>query len=210
MSRRSPSSSRWLQRQAGDVFVKQSREQGYRSRAAFKLLEINRRYRLLRPGARVLDLGASPGGWTQVACAAVGPRGTVVALDVLDMAPVAGARMVVGDCRDPAVQEAVATLLEGGTVDVVISDMAPNISGVAVRDAAAQEELADMCLELAARHLAPGGALVMKLFEFAGTEDLIRRLRRSFTKVARRKPGRPGESREFYVVAQGFRAALRP
>lgn len=205
MPRRSPSSSRWLQRQAGDPYVKQSHQQGYRSRAAFKLKDIDKRDRLLKKGGRVLDLGASPGGWTQVACEAVGPRGTVVALDVLKMPPIVGAIFIEGDCRDPNIHTALDTALGGQPVDLVMSDMAPNISGIALKDGAALEDLLEMCLELADRHLRPGGALVVKLFEFAGTDDLVRAIKRKFATVARRKPAASrSESREFYVVAKGF------
>jgi 23S rRNA (uridine2552-2'-O)-methyltransferase len=203
--RRSSSSSRWLQRQAGDPYVKQSRQQGYRSRAAYKLKDINQRDRLLKTGTRVLDLGASPGGWTQVACELVGPRGTVVALDVLKMPPIVGAIFIEGDCRDPNTHAALDAALGGEPVDIVLSDMAPNMSGIALKDGAALEDLVHMCLELAERHLRPGGALVVKLFEFAGTDDLIREIKRKFATVVRRKPAASrSESREFYVVAKGF------
>ncbi|MEQ8661411.1 MAG: RlmE family RNA methyltransferase, partial [Gammaproteobacteria bacterium] len=134
MPRRSSSSSRWLQRQARDSFVKQSRQDGYRSRAAYKLIEINRRDHLIHAGARVVDLGAAPGGWTQVAAGIVGTRGTVLALDVLKMEPVAGATLIEGDFRTDAVRAAAVAALGGAPVDLVMSDMAPNISGIRDRD----------------------------------------------------------------------------
>ncbi|MCP5201638.1 MAG: RlmE family RNA methyltransferase [Gammaproteobacteria bacterium] len=205
MGRRSPSSSRWLQRQAGDAYVKQRQQEGYRSRAAYKLRELTQRDKLLRPGLRVLDLGAAPGGWTQVAAEKVGARGTVVALDVLKMDAVPGATVIQGDCREEAVRLRVREALGGEQVDLVMSDMAPNITGIAIRDEAAAEELAAMCLEFAREFLRPGGALLIKLFEYAGTEHFVRELRRAFDEVSRRKPDASrARSREFYVVARGF------
>lgn len=205
MPRRSSSSNRWLQRQASDAYVKQSRQQGYRSRAAYKLKDLNQRDKLIKRGSRVLDLGASPGGWTQVASEIAGAEGTVVAVDVLDMSAVAGATLIIGDCRDPAVHAAVATALDERPVDLVMSDMAPNISGIAIKDMAAFEELVHICLELSDRHLRPGGALLLKLFESAGTDALVREIRQRFNTVARRKPAASrAQSREFYVVAKGF------
>ncbi|MEQ8232991.1 MAG: RlmE family RNA methyltransferase [Gammaproteobacteria bacterium] len=205
MPRRSSSSSRWLQRQARDSFVKQSRQDGYRSRAAYKLIEINRRDRLMQAGSRVVDLGAAPGGWTQVAASIVGPRGTVLALDVLKMEPVAGATVIEGDFRTAAVRAAAAAALGGTTVDLVMSDMAPNISGIRDRDEAAAEKLILMALDFAREHLGRGGAMLVKLFEYPGTDELVRELARTFERVSRRKPeaSRAG-SREFYVVAKGF------
>lgn len=205
MPRRSSSSSRWLQRQARDSFVKKSREDGYRSRAAYKLLEINERDKLMRSGSRVVDLGAAPGGWTQVAAQIVGARGTVLALDVLKMEPVAGATLIEGDFRTAEVRAAAAASLQGAPVDLVMSDMAPNISGIRIKDEAAAEELVLIALDFAREHLRPGGGLLVKLFEFPGTDELMRELKRSFNSVARRKPeaSRAG-SREFYAVARGF------
>jgi 23S rRNA (uridine2552-2'-O)-methyltransferase len=205
VGRRSPSSSRWLQRQAGDAYVKQRHQEGYRSRAAYKLHELDRRDRLLRPGARVLDLGAAPGGWTQVAVERIGPRGTVVALDVLKMDAVPGATVIQGDCREEAVRALVRETLGNERVDLVLSDMAPNITGIAIRDEAAAEELAAMCMEFAREFLRPGGSLLIKLFGYAGTEHFVGELRGAFDEVSRRKPDASrARSREFYVVARGF------
>lgn len=204
MARRG-SSSRWLQRQKSDRFVKQRDQQGFRSRAAYKLDEINRRDQLIRPGSRVIDLGASPGGWTQVALAAAGTRGTVVAVDVLSMEPLPGSTFILGDCRDPEVLVQVAAALGSGGVDLVMSDMAPNISGVALVDEAQMEELAQMTLAFARRFLKPGGALLMKLFQFAQTQSLLKEIGAEFGEVVRRKPASSrAESREFYVVARRF------
>ncbi len=204
MARRG-SSNRWLERQARDPYVRQSRREGYRSRAAYKLLELVRRERLLRPGARVIDLGAAPGGWTQAAVELVGPRGTVVALDVLKMEPVAGATLICGDCREPEVQQQVAEALGGAKVDLVMSDMAPNISGNAIRDEAAASELAGTAFDFAQSFLNPGGALLVKLFRYGETDAFVEQLRGRFDSVQRRKPDASrARSREFYVVARGF------
>lgn len=205
MPRRSSSSSRWLQRQARDSYVRQSRQDGYRSRAAYKLIEINQRDRLIVPGTRVVDLGAAPGGWTQVAAAIAGPRGTVLALDVLKMDPVAGAIVIEGDFRCAGVRDAAAAALGGAPADLVMSDMAPNISGIRDRDEAAAEELVILTLDFAHQHLRRGGNLLVKLFEYPGTDELFAALARTFEQVVRRKPdaSRAG-SREFYAVAKRF------
>jgi len=205
VARRGGSSSRWLQRQHTDPYVKQREQQDLRSRAAYKLKEINDRDHLLVPGGRVLDLGASPGGWTEVAVAAVGRRGTVVAVDVLPMAPLAGATVITGDCREDAVVEAVGAAFDAAPVDLVMSDMAPNISGVAAVDEAAQSELAEMSLAYARRFLRPGGALLIKLFQFGDTRSLLQNIGQEYATVVRRKPGASrAESREFYVLARGY------
>jgi 23S rRNA (uridine2552-2'-O)-methyltransferase len=204
VARRS-SSNRWLQRQSADPYVKQREQDGYRSRAAYKLLEINKREKLLRPGSRVLDLGSAPGGWTQVAVELAGARGTVVAVDVLKMNAVAGATFVQGDCRDTVILESVEAMLGGTGVDLVMSDMAPNISGIAAQDEAAATELALMAVTFACSFLRPAGALVMKLFQSAETDAVIDEIFRHFASVARRKPDASrSRSRELYVVAKRF------
>ena len=203
MARRS-SSSRWLQRQNTDPFVKQRDQHGYRSRAAYKLQEIARRDQLIRAGAAVLDLGAAPGGWTQVAVALAGARGKIVAMDILDMEPISGATFIHGDCREPAVQAQVIAAV-GGKLDLVMSDMAPNITGLKDVDEAGMVELAGITLDLADELLRPGGGLLIKLFQFADTELLVKRIKASFGHVSRRKPeASRAESREFYVVAKQY------
>lgn len=203
MARRS-SSSRWLQRQNTDPFVKQRDQHGYRSRAAYKLQEIARRDQLIRAGAAVLDLGAAPGGWTQVAVALAGARGKIVALDILAMEPISGATFIHGDCREPAVQAQVIAAV-GGKLDLVMSDMAPNITGLKDVDEAGMVELAGITLDLADELLRPGGGLLIKLFQFADTELLVKRIKASFGHVSRRKPeASRAESREFYVVAKQY------
>ncbi len=203
MARRS-SSSRWLQRQQSDPFVKQRDQQGYRSRAAYKLQELAQKDQLIRPGAAVLDLGASPGGWTQVAVEMAGPRGKIIALDILAMEAIAGATFIHGDCRDPAVRAQVVEAV-GGKVDLVMSDMAPNITGLKDVDEAGMVELAEITLELAAELLRPGGGLLIKLFQFADTELVVKRMKSCFRQVSRRKPeASRAHSREFYVVAKQY------
>lgn len=203
MARRG-SSGRWLQRQNADPFVKQRDQHGYRSRAAYKLLELARKDQLMRPGAAVLDLGAAPGGWTQVAVELAGPRGRVVAMDILDMEPIPGATFILGDCREAAMQAQVIAAV-GGKLDLVMSDMAPNITGLKDVDEAGMVELAEITLDLADELLRPGGGLLIKLFQFADTELLVKRIKASFGHVARRKPeASRAESREFYVVAKQY------
>lgn len=203
MARRG-SSGRWLQRQNADPFVKQRDQHGYRSRAAYKLLELARKDQLMRPGAAVLDLGAAPGGWTQVAVELAGPRGRIVAMDILGMESIPGATFILGDCRESAVQAQVIAAV-GGKLDLVMSDMAPNITGLKDVDEAGMVELAEITLDLADELLRPGGGLLIKLFQFADTELLVKRIKASFGHVARRKPeASRAESREFYVVAKQY------
>ena len=205
MSRRG-TSSRWYQRQVSDPFVKAREQQGLRSRAAFKLTELIERDRLLRPGGVVLDLGASPGGWSQVAAPAVGPRGLVVAVDLLPMTPLSGVHFIQGDCREEATIEAVADSLAGRPVDLVLSDMAPNLSGIRSVDEARSLELVGVAFDACQRFLRPGGTLLVKAFQHEDTERFLREQRNAFEKIVRRKPAASRrESREFYVVAAGFR-----
>lgn len=202
---RGGSSSRWLQRQARDPFARKRRADGYRARSAYKLLELNRQDRLMRKGSRVLDLGAAPGGWTQVALEICGPGGTVVAVDVLKIEPLPGAILIEGDCRAPDTLAAVADHFPANGADLVMSDMAPNLSGVAARDEAAMAELASMTLDYADKFLQPGGSLLMKLLRYADSEAIVDDLRQRFGSVQRRKPEASRDaSREFYVVAKRF------
>lgn len=154
---------------------------------------------------RIIDLGASPGGWTQVAVGSAGPKGTVVAVDVLEMEPIAGSVFVHGDCRDPDVMADVRARLPDHAADLVMSDMAPNITGVRATDQAACEDLAHMSLAFAREFLTPGGAFVLKLFQFSDTDALFDDIKRVFRQTWRRKPpASRSESREFYVVAKGY------
>jgi 23S rRNA (uridine2552-2'-O)-methyltransferase len=199
----SKSSKQWLRRHVTDGYVRQARAQGYRSRAAFKLLEIDAREKLLHPGARVLDLGAAPGGWSQVAAAKVGPTGRVVAIDLLELAPISGTKTLRGDVRDAGVREALRAEL-GGPVDVVLSDLSPNISGIAIVDQARAAELVELAAVLAAKLLKPSGVLLVKTFQGEAFEGIVAALKGAFRSVSVRKPGASrGESRETYLVARG-------
>jgi 23S rRNA (uridine2552-2'-O)-methyltransferase len=202
---RSKSSRRWLDRHVNDAWVQRAQAEGWRSRAAFKLLELDDRDRFLRPGSRVVDLGAAPGGWSQVAAARVGAKGRVIALDVLPMEPVPGVTFLQGDFGTDAVLEALRAEVGARAIDVVISDLAPNVSGVAVVDQPRAMHLAELALDFAGECLVEGGTLVTKLFQGIGFDELVAAVRRRFKRVAVRKPkaSRP-ESREVYLVAQGF------
>lgn len=206
MAARSSSSRRWLARQRQDPYVKRAHAEGYRSRAAFKLLEIQERDRLLKPGMVVVDLGAAPGGWSQVAARLVGDRGKVVATDILPMDPVAGVTFVQGDFREIPLLDALMALLGETPVGLVISDMAPNTSGVRSVDQPRSMYLAELALEFAGRTLKPDGDMIVKVFQGEGFEAFVRAMRTVFGKVALRKPDASrSESREMYVVARGFK-----
>lgn len=201
-----PSSKAWLREHHADAYVNQARKEGYRSRAAYKLLEIDRRDRLLRPGLTVVDLGAAPGGWSQVAAQRVGKHGRVLALDRLDMPPLPGVEFVQGDILDEHYLEIVKEMLGERLADIVISDMAPNISGMDAVDQPRAIYLAELALDLAKQVLRPGGDFLIKVFQGAGTEAYIKDLRSHFTKVAVRKPqSSRARSREVYLLARGFR-----
>lgn len=198
------SSRRWLQQHAADPYVRQAQAQGYRSRASFKLLEINQRDRLLQPGATVVDLGAAPGGWSQVASTIVGPRGRVLAVDLLDMAPLPGVEFILGDFGAAAVLEQMLGLLPDGA-DLVMSDMAPNLSGVRDVDQPAALHLAELALDFAGRVLKPRGALLVKCFEGAGSQGLRALFAEHFEQVLVRKPDASRDrSREHYLIGRGM------
>lgn len=204
--KRSKSSQRWLKEHFGDPFVRRAQKEGLRSRAAYKLEELIERDQLLRPGMVVVDLGAAPGGWSQVVAQKLGGRGRIVALDVLPMPSIPGVDFIEGDFRE---SESLARLegeLAGRPVDLVLSDMAPNMSGVAVVDQARAMELAELALDFARRHLAPDGDFLIKLFQGAGFDAYLKDLRRDFAKVTMRKPkASRARSREVYALASGFR-----
>jgi 23S rRNA (uridine2552-2'-O)-methyltransferase len=204
--KRSASSRQWLSRHVNDPYVQRSRKEGYRSRAAYKLIEIDDRDRILAPGAVVVDLGAAPGGWTQVSVKRAGPRGRVVAIDLLEMGPVAGATFLRGDFAQPEGLAAVEAALAGAQADAVLSDMSPNISGIAITDQARSMALAELARDFALAHLKPGGAFLVKAFQGAGYEEFHRSLRAAFAKVVVRKPDASrGESSELYLLARGVR-----
>ena len=200
------SSKAWLQRHVTDTYVRQAKAAGYRSRAAYKLLEIDQRDKLLKPAMRVLDLGAAPGGWSQVAARKAGPRGRVAAIDLLEIAPISGVTVLRGDVREPQARAAAREAL-GGVADLVLSDLSPNLSGIAAVDQARAAELADLALELACEVLKPSGALLVKVFQGEAFEQVLARARRAFETVVVRKPGASrGESRETYLLARGLKS----
>jgi 23S rRNA (uridine2552-2'-O)-methyltransferase len=204
--KRSASSRQWLRRHVSDPYVQRSKKEGYRSRAAYKLAEIDDRDRFLAPGAVVVDLGAAPGGWTQVAVKRAGPRGRVVAVDLLEMEAVAGASFIRADFAQPAGLAAVEAALAGEKADAVLSDMAPNLSGIAITDQARSMALAELARDFAQAHLKPAGAFLVKVFQGDGYDEFLRSLRASFVKVVVRKPGASREeSAELYLLARGVR-----
>ncbi len=203
---RSKSSSRWLQEHVSDPFVKQAQKEGYRARSAYKLLELDGKDRLFRPGMRVLDLGSAPGGWSQVASRLVGDRGQVIATDILPMDALRGVEFVQGDFREQPVMDQILERLGGEPVDVVLSDMSPNISGISSADQAASIYLLELALDMTRHVLKPGGTFVGKLFQGVGSDDYLKELRKLFAKVIIRKPSASrSRSREVYFVAKGFR-----
>ncbi len=195
---RSAASQRWLARQLNDPYVAAAKAQGWRSRAAFKLIELDERFKLIRPGARVVDLGAAPGGWTQVALRR--GAGSVVALDLLVMDPVPGAGLLQGDFSDPAVAAQVDTAL-GGKADLVLSDMAPNTTGHAATDHVRIMALADAALDFALEVLAEGGSFVAKVFQGGSEREMLARMKRSFATVRHAKP--PASRKEFERAVRG-------
>jgi len=203
---RTKSSGRWLQEHVNDPYVKQAQKEGYRARSSYKLLELNERDRLVRPGMRIVDLGSAPGGWSQVAARLVGDKGCVIATDILPMDSIRNVEFVQGDFREQAVLEEILSRVGGEKVDLVLSDMSPNISGVSSADQAASIHLLELALDLVRQVLKPGGVFVAKLFQGVGSDDYLKELRGAFDKVAIRKPAASrSRSREVYVVARGFR-----
>ena len=206
MAKRTRSSARWLAEHASDPYVKRARAEGWRSRAAFKLEEIQRTDRLIRPGMTVVDLGAAPGGWSQFAARALGGKGRVITLDVLEMPAVPGVDFIHGDFADPAVLARLEALLGDARADLVMSDMAPNMTGIADVDHDRSMYLVDLAVDFAASALRPGGALLLKVFHGREFQALAARLRRSFESVRFRKPkASRGRSAEVYVLARGYR-----
>ena len=206
MTRRSKSSGRWLKEHFADPYVQRAQAQGWRSRAVFKLEEIDRRERLLKPGAVVLDLGAAPGAWSQYARGRVGRRGRVIASDILPMGELAGVEFVQGDFRENEVFEQLAALLPDRQADIVLSDMAPNLSGVDAIDQPRAAHLAELALEMAQAVLKGGGAALIKVFQGAGFEELVRAARAGFGRVKLIKPeASRARSPEMYLLAMQFR-----
>jgi 23S rRNA (uridine2552-2'-O)-methyltransferase len=204
---RSKSSHNWLQEHVNDPYVKQAQKDGYRSRASYKLIQLNDKDRLIRPGMLIVDLGSAPGGWSQVAGRLVGDRGRVLATDILPMDPLKNVEFIQGDFTDEAVLNQILGRLEGHKPDLIISDIAPNISGIDSADQASSMYLVEIALDFARQVLKPKGDFVAKVFQGAGSDAFVKDLRTSFDKVLVRKPAasRP-RSREVYAVAKGLKA----
>ena len=205
--KRSKSSQEWLQRHFNDHYVKQAQKKGYRSRAVFKLQEIQEKKRLIKPGQVIVDLGAAPGGWSQVAVPMVGKRGAVIAMDILPMDPINGVDFIQGDFTTQEVHDQLLGVIDGRAVDLVMSDIAPNITGLKAVDQPRSMYLAELALDFAREVLKPGGDFLVKVFQGEGFDEYLRDVRSSFPKVSVRKPkaSRP-KSREVYLLAQGLKA----
>jgi len=203
---RSKSSGSWLRRHVTDPFVKQAQIDGYRSRSAYKLIELDERDRLMRPGMKVLDLGSAPGGWSQVAAKAVGAKGRVLATDILPMDPIRNVDFIQGDFTSDTVVEQIKTWLGDGKFDLVISDIAPNLSGIDSADQARSIYFLELALDTVRLMLKPGANFVAKMFQGQGSDEYVKELRKHFGKISIRKPkaSRP-ESREVYIVAKEFK-----
>lgn len=204
---RSKSSSRWLREHFDDVYVKKAQAEGVRSRAVYKLEELIERDRLLKPGITVVDLGAAPGGWSQLVRQRLGDTGKVVALDILPMQGIAGVDFLQGDFREADVLSQLEARLDNQKVDLVLSDMAPNMSGVALADQIRSMDLAELALDFSRQWLKPGGSFLIKLFQGTGFDDYLRSLRADFSRVTMRKPkASRARSREVYALAVGLKA----
>jgi len=206
---RSKTSNAWLAEHFNDEFVKRARKEGYRSRAVYKLQEIDARDRLLKPGMTVVDLGAAPGAWSQYLRERVGRTGRVIALDILPMEALPGVEVLQGDFTEEATLKALLDALGGRPVDLVISDMSPNISGVDSADKARAMYLSELALDFAVQVLKPGGAFLMKVFQGSGFSELYKEIQGRFTRVVSRKPkASRARSAEIYVLATGFRGGV--
>jgi 23S rRNA (uridine2552-2'-O)-methyltransferase len=200
----SKTSKQWMQEHVTDPYVQRAQKEGYRSRAAYKLLEIDERDHLIKPGMVVVDLGATPGGWCQVVANRVGPQGRIIALDLLPLEPLPRVEFVQGDFREDSVLTQLEEKLGGRRIGLVISDMAPNISGVSSADQARAMHLAELALDFAVNHLALGGSFLVKVFQGAGFEDYLKLMRSHFSKVVVRKPKASRDrSSEQYLVGLG-------
>lgn len=206
MTKRSTSSSRWLAEHFSDPYVKRAQQEGWRSRAVFKLEEIQRRDHLLKPGMAVVDLGAAPGGWSQYAAKVLGGKGRIVALDILPMDPLPGVEFLQGDFDQETTLQALRELLGGAKLDLVLSDIAPNITGVEDVDLPRAMYMAELALGFARETLRPGGSLLVKVFQGQGFPEYLRELKVSFQNVASRKPkSSRSRSREMYLLARNYR-----
>lgn len=203
---RSKSSHRWMQEHVSDPYVKQAQKDGYRARSSYKLIELNEKDRLIRPGMLVMDLGSAPGGWSQVAGRIVGEKGRVIATDILPMDHVHNVDFIQGDFTDEAVFNQILAALGDRKPDLIISDIAPNISGIASADQASSMYLVELALDMARKVLKPKGNFVAKVFQGSGSDAYLKEVRTSFDKVSIRKPAASrSRSREVYLVAKGFK-----
>ncbi len=205
MSKKKPS-KKWLQEQNRDQYVKQARQSHYRSRAVYKLQEIDQKDKLIKPGSCVVDLGSAPGSWSQYVSERIGTNGHVIAVDILPMDLIEGVEFIQGDFTEEVIEKACLDQVGGRTVDLVISDMAPNLTGIRTTDQARSMALAELVYDFCRKVLKPGGDLLIKLFEGAGTQEYRQLLKEHFSKVMTRKPGASRDkSREFYVLARSYR-----
>jgi 23S rRNA (uridine2552-2'-O)-methyltransferase len=203
---RSKSSNEWLRRHVNDPFVKQAQIDGYRSRSAYKLIELNEKDRLIKPGMRVMDLGSAPGGWSQVAGKLVGKKGRVLATDILPMDPVMNTDFIQGDFTDEKIVGQLIEWLGGEKFDLIISDIAPNITGIDSADQAGSMYFLELALDTVKQTLKKGANFAAKMFQGSGSDEYVKELRRSFEKVVIRKPeASRAKSREVYIVAKGFK-----
>lgn len=207
--KRSKSSNNWIKEHEKDPYVIKARSEGYRCRAVYKLLELQEKDKLIKSGMRIVDLGAAPGGWSQVLVSLVGKKSKIVAMDILPMEPIEGVTFIQGDFREAEVLEKLLTELNHQPVDLVISDIAPNMSGNKTVDQPRVMHLVDLALDFAQQTLCPGGGFVCKIFQGEGVDEVMLELKRHFTKVLTRKPkaSRP-RSPEVYIVATGFKSEV--
>ncbi|MCZ2721130.1 23S rRNA (uridine(2552)-2'-O)-methyltransferase RlmE [Marinomonas sp. 15G1-11] len=203
---RSKSSERWMKEHFDDQYVKKSQQDGYRSRASFKLLEINEKDKLIKHGMKVVDLGAAPGGWSQVVAKLIGDSGTIVASDILEMAPLPGVRFVQGDFTEQEVYEEILSEIGDMKADLVISDMAPNMSGNTASDQPQAMYLVELALEMATIVLRPGGNFLVKVFQGEGFDDYLKSMKSEFASVITRKPDASrARSREVYLLGRQYK-----
>jgi 23S rRNA (uridine2552-2'-O)-methyltransferase len=202
-----PTSKAWMHEHLNDEFVKRAQREGFRARSAYKLIEIDDKDRLIKPGMLIVDLGATPGSWSQVAVQRLQGRGRVIALDLLEMQPIKGVDFIQGDFREEAVLKQLEELLDGQKIDLVIADMAPNMSGIALVDQGSAAYLTELALEFSLNWLKPGGNFLVKVFVGTGFDDIVRDMRQGFEKVSTRKPkASRGRSSEVYLLGMKRRA----
>ena len=207
MAKKGSTSKGWLKEHFDDIYVQQSKKDGYRSRACYKLLEINEKDKLIKPGMTVVDLGSAPGGWSQVAAELVGHKGKVVASDILPMDGLAGVEFIQGDFTEESVFNEIMTVIANDPVDLVISDMAPNMSGMAAMDQPRSMYLVELALDMASQVLKPNGVFLAKVFQGEGFDALVKDMRSQYKQVITRKPAASrARSKEVYLLGKGFKS----